>query len=149
MQINKEWRLGKGPSANRYTHTWAWDGRGHPTQAHPESGKTLTRSSGLQWAPTEAQFWGGIANLLSTFDPDVILTGYSECLLGPSLSEAAARVRPWSNGWGRFPGTPAPALAQLGQQYTQRWAPGELWNGRNVCDVYARLRRKHTPVERT
>ena len=74
---------------------------------------------------------------MSSFDPDVILTGYNECLLGPSLLEAAARVRPWSNGWGRFPGTPAPTLAQLGQQYTQRWALGELWNGRNVCDVYA------------
>ena len=115
VQVNDEWRLGNGPSANNYTHTWAWDSRRTQTQTYPEDETKLSRSSGLQWVTTESEFWGGIAKLLSTFDPDVILTSYNECFLGPSLLEAAARVRPWINGWGRFPGTPAPTLAQLGQ----------------------------------
>ena len=69
VQVNEEWRIGEGPSANRYTHTWAWDGRGHPAPAHSEDGKTLTRSSGLQWVPTESHFWAAIANLFVIFRP--------------------------------------------------------------------------------
>ena len=137
--ITNHWRLCGTPTTQN-THTWVWRApstdNNHPQGDQDSDANPLTHYAQQIDGPEE-RFWVSLAQAIRDFDPDVVVTGHAENYVGPLLLQAATRLASWPQGWARFRGTPGPTLAHLADQFTLRWALGELWSGRVVCDPFA------------